>query len=216
MTALTAAVQELRAAMSALASLLGSTSPTGVGAVDRSYMSSTSSSTTPHGAADAECSAFNEQAIRGNAGNERNEGNEETERPATDEAKAATAIGHRAQIQDYVPALSANRPAAFLRADSAELAAAWTGRLGDWESGGDGGGDEYQSLSSYPSHPSRSGPPTDFETTERLAEAIGRLADAILNGGGRSGSALHPGEAQGGLNSLLQAAKVGARPDGYN
>ena len=56
----------------------------------------------------------------------------------------------------------------------------------------------------------------DSGTTERLAEAIGRLADAILNGGGRSGSALHPGEAQGGLNGLLESARVGARPDGYN
>ncbi len=56
----------------------------------------------------------------------------------------------------------------------------------------------------------------DSSSAERLAEAIGRLADSILLGGGRSGSALHPGEAQGGLNGLLQSARVGARPDGYN
>jgi hypothetical protein len=61
-----------------------------------------------------------------------------------------------------------------------------------------------------------SGVPGDNASTERLAEAIARLADAILNGGGRSGSALHPGEAQGGLNGLLQSARVSARPDGYN
>jgi hypothetical protein len=37
-----------------------------------------------------------------------------------------------------------------------------------------------------------------------------------LNGGGRSGSGVHPGESQSGLNGLLKSAAVGTRPDGYN
>jgi hypothetical protein len=277
MTALTAAVQELQAAMNALAgSFAGGiqtpphlTSPTeGRGTDTPPHLTSPTegrgTDTPPHLASPTRGEEFGTDSPAGDkappygarAALDEREGQrllrhseqlrdageltpeedltltEEMERLATDETKASASLAHGTRIEDYLAALSANRPAAFLRADTVELTGIWRGRRGDeesgregeCESGGRGQGQEQEQEQGYGITGglgnihlplTHSLTPT-LQDTERLAEAVGRLADAILHGGGRSGSALHPGEAQGGLNGLLQSARVGVRPDGYN
>ena len=112
-------------------------------------------------------------------------------------------------------ALSANRPDAFLQADSEELANLW--HQGQGQGQKTDTADMPETLNAQrPTPYAPSVQSMDPPSTERLADAVGRLAEAILHGGGRTGSALHPGEAQGGLNGLLASSRLGARPDGYN
>ena len=140
----------------------------------------------------------------------------------TDEVRAVSTLS--TGIEDRLPALSANRPAAFLRTDSFQLAALRLARQGS-PNGAYGAinGAQLQMQNAWASSlPTgdygASGYPAarDGAGMERLADAINRLTEAILHGGGRSGSPLHPGEATGGLNGLLQSARLNARPGGYN
>lgn len=129
---------------------------------------------------------------------------EEQERLLTDEARATGDMAHG--MEDQLPALSANRPEAFLRTDSVQLAA--MRHLRTMPLSDDGmlaSAEQAAGSSSF-----------GYSEAARLAEAIGRLADAISHGGALSGSPLHPGEAAGSLNGILQAVRVPLRPDSYN
>lgn len=130
-----------------------------------------------------------------------------------DERSLSLSDSGEAMLLDRLPALSANRPESFDRVDSGQLAqlyhqlnAAANPTHGDESAG--------MSEGIFAAMPREGFGQT--QEMDRLAEAVDRLADAILHGAGRSGSPMHPGEAAGGLNATLQTGTLTARVDRYN
>lgn len=146
------------------------------------------------------------------------------ERLKTEEARGIGTLQNG--LDDQLPALSAGRPAAFGRFDSFELAAM---RL--WMRGsprrayGAINGAQQQMQDDFAlsweggdlnSHGSAQHADMVGAGMGRLVDALNRLADAILQGGGRSGSPLHPGESANRAGGLLNANGLPPRPGGWN
>lgn len=114
---------------------------------------------------------------------------------------------------DQLPALSANRPEAFERAESEELAALYESLTR---------GSPQSVLHSHLSETAQSVQAqvspilSDHDSLERLTAALTRLSDTLSAGSGRSGSPLHPGEGLNALSGLVQSVAIRRRADGYN
>ncbi len=128
---------------------------------------------------------------------------------STDEARANR--DEAKGLEDVLPALSANRPAGYSHYSTEDLAHMRHPNGTDHHASttNDVEMQEHWMQASHCNHS------TDDNST-RLAEAIGRLTEAILNGGTRAGVMQHPGEASGALHGLLQTSTIKPRPDGYN
>ncbi len=114
---------------------------------------------------------------------------------------------------DQLPALSANRPEAFERAESEELAA-----LYESLTGGAPQSAQHPNLSENSQSVQAPVSPmfSDQDSLDRLTAALTHLSDTLSAGSGRTGSPLHPGEGLNALSGLVQSVAIRSRANGYN